>query len=68
MLPKSSEIRMMDADKDVVYYVAGYIARSIKKSLKCDDCSKILGEDSEIDIKINGVVPQECHPFVDTIL
>ena len=31
MLPKSTRCRMLDMDRDIVYYVAGFVAQSIKR-------------------------------------
>ena len=67
MLPKSTRCRMLDMDRDIVYYVAGFVARSIKKGVKCVSCGNILGSDSGIEMKIDGISPLECQSFLDMI-
>ena len=64
MLPKSTSCRMLDMDRYIVYYVAGFVARSIKKGVKCVSCGKILGSDSGIEMKIDGISPLECQSFL----
>ena len=43
LTPVALDIESMDvADKNVVYYVAGYIGRSISRHRKCDYCKNLL--------------------------
>ena len=65
MLPKSTRCRMLD--RDIVYYVAEFVARSIKKGVKCVSCGNILGSDSGVEMKIDGISPLECQSFLDMI-
>ena len=67
MLPKMKTVSMEDMDRDIVYYVAGFISRSVKKAIKCIGCGDMLGNSSEIVINVGGVVPQNCQSFVDMI-
>ena len=38
---------ILNADKNIVFYVAGFIARSLKKSTKCKKCINIIGGDED---------------------
>ena len=67
MLPTSTRCRMLDMGGDVVYYVVGFVARSIKRGVKCVSCGNILGSDSGIEMKIDGISPLECQSFLDMI-
>ena len=67
MLPKMKTVSMEDMDRDIVYYVAGFISRSVKKAIKCIGCGDMLGNSSEIVINVGGVVPQNCQSFLDMI-
>ena len=40
LLIKSAGMSVMD--KDILYYVAGFIARSVKKTAKCISCGDML--------------------------
>jgi hypothetical protein len=38
----SSDFQLHDGEEGVVYYIAGYISRSIMKRTKCEDCFELL--------------------------
>ena len=67
MLPKSTQCRMLDMDRDIVYYVAGFVARSIKKGVKYVSFGNIFGSDSGIEMKIDGISSIECQSSLDII-
>ena len=43
-----SELSHMDSN--IIFYVAGFIARSLKTQVNCEGCSNILGKNEEIVI------------------
>lgn len=56
-----SDISHMDSN--IILYLAGFIARSLKKNLKCEECSNILcsGEDSTVPMEKD--IPDNCDCF-----
>ena len=48
LLIKSAGMSVMD--KDILYYVAGFIARSVKKTVKCISCGDMLSNNSTISM------------------
>ena len=46
LLPRSKHAHMTQLDEDIVYYVAGFISKSVKKAVTCVTCGGILGENS----------------------
>ena len=54
-------------DSNIIFYVAGFIARSLKKQVKCEECSNILGRNEEIVITTTLDVPSDCSYFLDSI-
>ena len=54
-------------DSDTIFYVAGFNARSLKKQVKCEECSNILGRNEEIVIPTTLDVPSDCSYFLDSI-
>ena len=44
---------ILNTDKNIVFYVAGFIARSLKK--KCEKCVNIIGGDEETGLDIDGL-------------
>ena len=53
--------------KNVIYYVAGFIARSVKKSIKCKDCGNVLGNNTEIRMILDGIATEDCQYFLDLV-
>ena len=47
--------------------MVGFVARSINKGAKSVSCGNILGTDSVIEMKIDGISPLECQSFLDMI-
>ena len=48
-----------------MYYVAGFIFKTVKKAVTCVACCDILRENSALEINIEGMVPENCKFFVD---
>ena len=44
-------------NSNIIFYVAGFIARTLKKPVKCEECSNILGRNEEIEIPTTLDVP-----------
>ena len=57
---------ILNADKNIVFYVAGLIARSLRKSTKCEKCVNIIGGDEETGLDIDGL-DEESASFVNSI-
>ena len=54
-------------DTDIVYYVARFISKSVKKAVTCVTCNDILGKNSALEISIEVMVPKYCQIFVDEL-
>ena len=54
-------------DSNIIIYVSGFIARSLKKQVKCEKCSNILGRNEGIVIPVTLDVPSDCSYFLDSI-
>ena len=54
-------------DSDIIFYVAGFNARSLKKQVKCEECSNALGRNGEIVIPTTLDVPSDCSYFLNSI-
>ena len=54
-------------DSDIIFYVAGFNTRSLKKQVKCEECSNILDRNEEIVIPTTLDVPSDCSYFLDSI-
>ena len=67
LLPKPDVAQMTGIDADIVYYVAGFISKSVKKTVKCTACGNMLGDNSEMKMRIEGLIPENCQSFVDEI-
>ena len=52
MLHKSDLCNIAEMDRDIVYYVAGFISRSVKKTINCSACCVILGSNSDMKMEI----------------
>ena len=48
-------------------YVAGFIARSLKKTVKCKECSNILSNNEEISMPTVVDIPDDCNQFLNAI-
>ena len=59
---------MTTADKSIIYYVSGFVSKSIIKHSKCPECENVLGsKDDEISILVDDTLPLECKEFLDSI-
>ena len=56
---------MTPMDADIMYYVVGFISKIIKKAVTCVACGDIVGENSALEINIEGIIPENCQLFVD---
>ena len=65
-LSVGSPLHTSHSDVNVVYYVAGFIAKSLTKSIKCSFCLNILGNKHEdISVLIEEDLPVDCQVFLD---
>ena len=67
MCSKENAAYLSGIDKNVIYYVAGFIARSVKKSIKCKDCGNVLGNNTEIRMILDGIATEDCQYFLDLV-
>ena len=58
---------MTPMDAGIMYYVAGFISKIMKKAVTCIACGDIVGENSALEINIEGIIPENCQLFVDEI-
>ena len=59
---------MSPADNSVVYYVAGFVSKSLMKHTKCLQCENVLGsKEHELSILIDDSLPSECKDFLNSI-
>ena len=54
-------------DNNIIFYVAGFVAKSLKKQLKCTECSNALGSNEEISIPQTYNLPDDCDAFLNSI-
>ena len=64
LLPQPNQAHMTQMNADIVYYVAGFISKSLKKAVTCVACGDILEENSPLEISIEGMIPENCQFFV----
>ena len=57
VLHKADLSNIAELVRDIGYYVAGFISRSVKK----------VGSNSDIKMEIEGIIPEDCQSFVDEI-
>ena len=67
LLPRPDHAYMTQIDTDIVFYVAGFISKRVKKAVTCLACGDILGKNSALQIIIEGMIPENCKFFVDEI-
>ena len=67
LLPWPAHAHMTQMDVDIVYYVAGFISNIVKKAVAWVACGDVLGENSALEINIEGMIPENCQFFVDEI-
>ena len=49
-----TDIALPQADQAIIFFVAGYIARSIQKSLKCKSCCLLLSTGETRQAQMEG--------------
>ena len=67
LLARSDHAHMTQMDADIVYYVAGFTSKSVKRAVAYVACGNILGKESALEINIEGMIPENCQFFVDEI-
>ena len=67
LLPLPDHAHMTQMDTDIVYYVAGFISKSVKKAVTGVASGDIFGEISSLETNIEGMNPENCQFFVDEI-
>ena len=63
--PDIAYLTQMDAD--ILYYVAGFISKGVKKAVNYVACADIVGENSGLEINIESMIPEIYQVFVDII-
>ena len=58
---------MASADKSILYYVAGFVSKSIIKHCKCTECGNVLGSKNDEILILADSLPLECKEFLDSI-
>ena len=67
ILSEDITVDMFNAEANIIYYVAGFIARALKKISKCQKCIDIFGCDEETTgLDIHGL-DEDCTLFVNSI-
>ena len=46
-IPEEVNVEMLVSDKNIVFYVAGFITRSMQKKFKCSGCTSIISNTDE---------------------
>ena len=59
LLPQPDHAHMTQMDLDIVYYVAGFISKSVKKAVTCVACGDILAEKATLEINFEGYDPRK---------
>jgi len=54
-------------DTNVMYYVSGYIARSIMRTTKCDDCTEVLREPNIEPLVFDESMDYRSSEFFDAV-
>ena len=67
LLPRPDHAHMTQMDANILYYVAGFISKSVKKVVTCVASGDIVGENSALELNIEGMIRQNCQFFVDEI-
>lgn len=56
------------SDANIIYYVSGYIARSIFRSMKCDNCREVVTDSEELaPISLDETLDYSASSFLDMI-
>ena len=63
LLPPPDLVHMAQMDADIVYYIAGFISKKVKKAVTCVACGDILGENSILEIIVEGMIPENHQSF-----
>ena len=59
-IPRPDHAYMTQMYANIVYYVANFISKSVKKEVICVAYGDILGENSALVINIEGTIPENC--------
>ena len=65
LLPRSDHAYMTQMNANSVYYVAGFISKSVKALVTCVACGNILGENCALEINTEGMIPENFQFFLD---
>ena len=66
-LSENIDNETLHMDNNIIFYVIGFIARSLKKRIKCEECSNILGSNEEISMPMVVDIPEDCNSFLNSI-
>ena len=66
-LSENIDNETLHTDNNIIFYVAGFIARSLKKRIKCEESSNILGRNEEISMPMIVDIPEDCDSFLNSI-
>ena len=54
-------------DANIVFYIAGFIAKSLTKKFKCKGCINVLGRTKDVLMPELENIPENCQYFIDRI-
>ena len=66
LLPRPDHAHMNQMDADILYYIASFISKSVKKQLlvlPVVTCVIIFEENSALEFSIEGMIPENCQHF-----
>ena len=66
-LSENIDNETLHMDNNIIFYIAGFIARSLKKIIKCEECSNICGTNEEISMPTVVDIPEDCDSFLNSI-
>ena len=64
---EETEAETLHMDSNIIFYIAGFISHSLKKKVKYQECSNILGSNEEITIPMAVDIPEDCKYFLNSI-
>ena len=58
-------IEISCSDANIVFYIAGFIAKSLTKKFKCKGCINVLGRTEDVLMPELENIPENCQYFID---
>ena len=59
---------MTQINADIVYYIVGFISKSVKKVVTCVLWGDILGEHCALEINIESMIPEDCKFYPELFI